>query len=61
MGFLNMTQEQINPTMFNNSTPTFTLSPPELEGALSQYFGTMIWTGNFYTFSDPGKLITDFF
>lgn len=44
MGFLNMSQEQIFPTVFNNSTPTFTLSPLELEGALSQYFGTMIWT-----------------
>ncbi|KAG1804125.1 uncharacterized protein BJ212DRAFT_945623 [Suillus subaureus] len=44
MGFLNMTQEQIIPTMFNNSTPTFTLSPIELERALSQYFGMMIWT-----------------
>ncbi|KAG1723003.1 hypothetical protein EDB19DRAFT_372385 [Suillus lakei] len=44
MGFLNMTQEQIVPTTFNNSTPTFNLSPLELEGALSQYFGMMIWT-----------------
>lgn len=44
MGFLNMTQEQIIPTIFNDSTPTFTLSPLKLERALSQYFGTMIWT-----------------
>ncbi|KAG1899690.1 uncharacterized protein F5891DRAFT_393306 [Suillus fuscotomentosus] len=44
MGFLNMTQKQINPTTFNSSTPTFTLSPLELENALSQYFGVMIWT-----------------
>lgn len=44
MGFLNMTREQIVPTIFNNSTPTFTLSPLDLEGALSQYFGMMIWT-----------------
>ncbi|KAG2133302.1 hypothetical protein DEU56DRAFT_418844 [Suillus clintonianus] len=44
MGFLNMTQEQMIPTKFDNSTPTFNLSPLELEGALSQYFGMMIWT-----------------
>lgn len=44
MGFLNMAQEQVFPTIFNNSTPTFILSPLELEGALSQYYGTMIWT-----------------
>ncbi|KAG2357299.1 hypothetical protein BDR07DRAFT_1463609 [Suillus spraguei] len=44
MDFLNMTQEQIIPTIFNDSTPTFTLSPLKLERALSQYFGTMIWT-----------------
>lgn len=44
MGLLNMTQEQIIPKIPNNSTPTFILSPLELEGALSQYFGTMIWT-----------------